>query len=162
MATSCAWVSVVVKCGPTVLYPRTIVKCSWDDKFGSLLTRVGGMDMEGRTLTKIAISRTEKFTDPVHVVPPDAPIILCEQFNCFYACLTISPDTMNSESSQPMHSKNAFDVLMASSYERVLPRVVEPNEGKELRSDQHLYNNILGVSNSHTSTCIHIMVHTHT
>ena len=90
MATSFAWVSVVVKCGQDVLCPRSVVKCSWDDKFGSLLTQVGGIGMEERIMTKIIISKTEKFTDPTHIVPRDAPIILCEQFNCFHVCCSLS------------------------------------------------------------------------
>ena len=53
MATSSAWVSVTVKCGQEVLCPRSVVKCSWDDKFGSFLTKVGGFGMEERTMTKI-------------------------------------------------------------------------------------------------------------
>ena len=33
-----------------------------------------------------------KFVDPTHVyvVPPEAPIILCEQFNFFHVCLYVS------------------------------------------------------------------------
>ena len=42
--------------------------------------------------------------------------------------------------------KNAFDVLMAATCERVLPKAVEPPEEKELCSDQRLYNDILGMS----------------
>lgn len=102
MATSSAWVSVVVKScsGQGVLFPRSIVKCSWDDRFGSLLMKVGGHDMEGRTIAKIVIAKTEKFTDPTHIVPPDAPIVLCEQFNCFHACLYVeeSSHSMETES----------------------------------------------------------------
>ena len=46
--------------------------------------------------------------------------------------------------------RNAFDILMATTCERVLPKVIEPPEGKELRSDQRLYNDILGMSHIHT------------
>ena len=114
MATSSAWVSVTVKCGQEVLCPWSVVKCSWDDNFGSLLTKVGGIDMEDRTMTKIAISRTEKFVDPTHVVPPEAPIILCEQFNCFHVCLYVSAAvSMETESAQVQDRRNAFAVLMA-------------------------------------------------
>ena len=76
--------------------------------------------MEERTMTKIVISRTEKFTDPTHVVPPDAPIILCEQFNCFHECLYIAAvASMETERTQSLDRKNAFDVLMAATRERV-------------------------------------------
>ena len=42
--------------------------------------KVGGHDMEGKTISKIVIARTEKFTDPTHLVLPDAPIVLCIPF----------------------------------------------------------------------------------
>ena len=43
--------------------------------------KVGGHDMEGRTISsKIVIARTEEFTDPTHLVPLDAPIVLCIPF----------------------------------------------------------------------------------
>ena len=98
MATSSAWVSVVVKssCGQN-LFPRTVVKCSWDDRFGSLLVKVGGHGMEGSTITNIVIARNEKFTDPTHIVPADAPVILCEQFNCFHACLYVEESSRSME-----------------------------------------------------------------
>ena len=64
MATSSAWVS-----GQRILFPRSIVKCSWDDRFGSLLVKIDGHDMEGSTITNIVIAKTEKFTDPAHIVP---------------------------------------------------------------------------------------------
>ena len=52
MATSSAWVSVVVKsyCGQNIQFPRSIVKHSWDDQFGFLVMKVGGHDMEGRAV----------------------------------------------------------------------------------------------------------------
>ena len=146
MATSSAWVSVIVKCDQEVLCPQSVVKCSWDDKFGSLLTKVGGIGMEERTMTKTVISRTERFVDPTHVVPPDAPIILCEQFNCFHVCLYVSAAvSTETERAQAPDRRNAFDVLMAATCERVLPQCIEAHEGKELRSDQRLYNDILGM-----------------
>ena len=78
-------------------FPRLIVKCSWDDRFGSLVVKIGGHDMEGSTITNIVIAKTEKFTDPTHIVPADAPIILCEQSNCFYACLYVEESSRNME-----------------------------------------------------------------
>ena len=158
MATSSAWVSVVVKScsGQQVYFPRSIVKCSWDDRFGSLLMKVGGHDMEGRTIAKIVIAKTEKFTDPT---PPDAPIVLCEQFNCFRACLYVEESSHSMETESVYTERNSFDVLMAATCERVLPKAIEPPEGKDLRSDQRLYNDILGMT-THTRT--HTHTHTHT
>ena len=124
MGTSSAWVSVIVKCDQEVLCPRSVMKCSWDDKFGSLLTKVGGIGMEERTMTKIVISKTEKFVDPTHIVPPDAPIILCEQFNCFHVCLYVSAAaSMETERAQVPDRRNAFDVLMSATVNEYYPSV---------------------------------------
>ena len=106
MATYSAWVSVVVKScyGQKNLFPRSIVKCSWDDRFGSLLVKIGGHDMEGSTITNIVIAKTETFTDPTHIVPAYAPIILCEQFNYFHACLYVE------ESSRSMETESVNEI----------------------------------------------------
>ena len=33
MATSLAWLSILVKCGQDIVKPRTVVKCSWEETF---------------------------------------------------------------------------------------------------------------------------------
>ena len=66
-----------------------VVKCSWEDSFGCILEKLGQPEA---TITKIEISANEKFADPVHAVPPDAPILLCEQFKCFYVCITMEKE----------------------------------------------------------------------
>lgn len=136
MATLSAWLSVLVKRGQEVIKPRTVVKCCWEDTFGSLLDK---LDM---TQVSIELSANEKFTDPVHVVPIDAPVIICDQFKCMHVCVTIeSMERIHAPERRP----NAFDVLMASSRDVVLPPKLSPPDGKELRKDQQLYNNLLGI-----------------
>ena len=44
----------------------------------------------------------------------------------------------------PSGQKNALDILMASSREVVLPPLLSPPEGKTLRMDQVLHNNLTG------------------
>ena len=61
--------------------------------------------------------------------------MLCEQFNCFYACLYVEESSGSMETESVSTQRNAFDVLMAATCERVLPQAVEPPEGKQLRSD---------------------------
>ena len=53
VARSCAWLSVLIKCGNKVIQPRIAVKCDWDDPFKRLA--------EGRVISKVQISN---FIDP--------------------------------------------------------------------------------------------------
>ena len=69
-----AWLSVMVKCPQTVVKERTILKCSWDDSFGSLLLKFGCDDLEAETIHEVIISNNDKFIDPRHNVPIDAPV----------------------------------------------------------------------------------------
>ena len=41
-------------------------------------------------------------------------------------------------------SGESFDVFMASFHEIVLPSLLTPPEGKELRKDQEMYNDLIG------------------
>ena len=40
---------------------------------------------------KILISKSEKIIDPAHIVSLDTPVIVCEQFGCFYVCVILQP-----------------------------------------------------------------------
>ena len=88
MATSFAWLSVLVKRGTSVVMSRTVLKCDWDQSFGSLLEQLDGLAEE--TIEKIEISKNESFVNPVHVVPVDAPVSLCKQFDCSFVCIHIA------------------------------------------------------------------------
>ena len=74
-----------------------------------------------------------KFTDPVHVAPLDAPVIICDQFKCMHVCISIE-DTVRKPPSE--RQPNAFEVLMASSRDIVLPNKLSPpgREGTTKRS----------------------------
>ena len=139
LPTLSAWLSVLIKRGQEIVKPRTVVKYSWEDTFGSLLDK---FDMTEVGIEKVQIAANEKFTDPVHVVPIDAPVIICDQFKCMHVCISIENiERIPASERRP----NAFDVLMASSRDIVLPPKLSPPEGKELRRDQQLYNDLLGI-----------------
>ena len=131
MAVTSAWLSVLVKRADKVVKGREILKCSWEDTFGSLLLKLG---MEEETISNIIISTSEKFCDPCHKVPVDAPVILCEQFNCMHVCihLKVKEDVV----AAPL--RTIASVLMQNSLQIVLPNPVVPTEGKPLRADQRL------------------------
>ena len=64
------------------------------------------------SIEKVQIAPNEKFADPVHVVPIDAPVIICDQFKCIHVCVSVK-DIVRVPSCSGR--QNAFDVLMASS-----------------------------------------------
>ena len=120
MATLSAWLSVLVKRGLEIVKPRTVVKCLREDTFGSLLEK---LDVTNVSVEKVQIASNEKFTDPVHVVPLDAPVIICDQFKCMHVCISIEDIVRMSPSER---QPNAFEVLMASSRDIVLPNKLSP------------------------------------
>ena len=123
MATSAAWLSVLVKRRLDVIKPRTVVKCSWEDTFGSLLNK---FNMTEVSIEKVQTAASEKFTDPVHIVPIDAPVSLCDQFKCMHVCISIEHSVRELISET---RPNAFNVLMASSHDIVLPPILTPPDG---------------------------------
>ena len=64
-------------CSQTVV---TILKCSWDDSFRSLLLKFGCDDLEAETIHELIVLNDDKFIDPRHKVPIDAPVSVCDQF----------------------------------------------------------------------------------
>ena len=137
MASSLAWLSVLIKQNLKVIRPRTVVKCSWEDTFGMLL---GKLEMQAEvTVEKVEICANDKFVD-AHIVPIDAPVRLTEQFKCSYVCLSLERDEVSQSSGT---RRNAAEVLMASSWQIVLPAPLIPPEGKELWKNQQMYNDIL-------------------
>ena len=54
--------------------------------FGELSEKVGKEDSE-ESVTKVAVCENEQFTDPVHNVRPDVPVVLCRSYGmnvCFH------------------------------------------------------------------------------
>ena len=139
MATSMAYLSVFCKRSETVVHPRTIVKCSWEDTFSEIVSKLDKIPEEA-VVEKILISRSEKIVDPVHIVSLDTPVIVCEQFGCFNVCIVLQPQAAVA----PIAGRNASEVLMASAREIVLPPPLAAPDGKQLRGDQRLYNDLLG------------------
>ena len=148
MATSNAWLSVMVKSCSTIVKPRNIVKCSWEDNFRSLVEK---MDMPKETaINKIQISNNEKFIDPVHVVPESAPLSLCDQFKCMFVCIhTEGAEGAPVSTATPV---NALQLLLEKAQEYSLPPKIVSPHGKELRKDQQLYNDIVGKA---ITICVH-------
>ena len=112
------WPSVSAKRGASLIVVRRVVKaeCGWT--FGHLLT-VTDMLLSDAVVTRVVTSRNERFTDPVHEVPIDSPIQLCEQYGynvCFYLAPEITRQPVGNK-----QRKNAFDILMENARERRRP-----------------------------------------
>ena len=138
MAGSSAWLSVIVKRGQQIVKDRTIFKCAWEDTFGSLLLKFGS-ELEAKTINQVAILN-EKYLDPCRNMPIDAPVSLCDQFSCLFVCLYLS----EMQTTGLVPTRTIASVLMESSQELVLPDPATPAEGKPLRADQKLRNDVLG------------------
>ena len=85
LSTFC-WPSVTIKCGTQVLVRRKVVKAECEDTFGEVLERVDP-SFVGNSVVRVVTSKNERFLDPIHEVPLNAPIILSEQYGnnvCYY------------------------------------------------------------------------------
>lgn len=93
----------MVKSGYRILKHRSAVKCSWTDKFQDLY--------EEHPITKVEISKDDTLKDPT-IVPPDAPVSLCSQFQCSYVCIFVDDSETRVETT--VHSGDI--VLMPSMF----------------------------------------------
>ena len=59
-SASYAWLSVIVKHGEGVVKGREIVKCAWEDAFGSLLLKFGN-GMEAEKISHVSIATRVPF-----------------------------------------------------------------------------------------------------
>ena len=109
---STLWPSVSVRVGANVIISRRVMRCEPSDTFSDVLAKTG-MCVGGRSVSRILLCKNEKFVDPVHEVPLDAPLVLCEQYGqnvCYY--LT-EHEQMSTHTFSPTPS--VFEVLMSSS-----------------------------------------------
>lgn len=75
------WVSVAAKRGSTTLVSPTVLEASDEYTYGSLLEKlsevgkVGGLELQSKTLGKVTISGPETTAEKL-VVPLNAPVIM--------------------------------------------------------------------------------------
>ena len=137
------WLSVVIKRGAVVVKDRSIVKCCCEETFDNLVRKVAPKCKEEK-IVRIVICATEKFVD-VHDVSSDAPVSICRIFNCKHCCIYLeAANPVASFNAIQVRQNNAFAVLMANSRRVYLPPKLTPPEGKQLRSDQRLQNDLIG------------------
>ena len=124
-----------------MINPKEILKCSWTDTFGSLAIS----SQEG-----YPISKNKNFTDPCRWVPADAPLSLCNLFGCMNVCIYLESTSV----SLTAERRTVTSVLIERSREIVLPQPFSASpEGRTLRANQSLRNNILGDCACITQAC---------
>ena len=145
--SSFLWISVIVKCGCIIVIPRKGLQCSFEDTFGDIVHKL----QLTSTVEKVSNSNNAMFVDSNHDVPLNAPLSLCDQFKCMLVCINVSlsdnscsASTSTSTSSAPV--RNGLEMLMAANDAIILPPAIVPSEdGKEIRKDQQLYNDLLSM-----------------
>ena len=85
-----AFLSVLCKRGATIVKQRTIIRCCWNDTFQEMISMA--LKVEKVEIQKIHIFKTEKFVD-IHLVSPETPISVCEQFGCYNDCVSLESDS---------------------------------------------------------------------
>ena len=122
--SSFLWPSVTIKIAlETYLVRRKVLKIESCCTFGELLEKAAGRGVEGRIVDKIQTCKNEKFVDPVHEVPLDAPVVLCEQYGtnvCYHLTNNEASSSTSTHSSTGV--RNLFEVLMNSTRERIQPK----------------------------------------
>ena len=79
------------KSGATFAIRRKVVKIQWEKAFGELSEKVD-KECSEESVTKVAVCGNEQFTDPVHDVPLDGPVVLCRSYGmnvCFHLSDTL-------------------------------------------------------------------------
>ncbi len=97
---------------------------------------------EEAVVEKILISKSEKLLDPSHIVSLDTLIAVCEQFGCFNVCVILQHQAPVAHTAGT--GRNACEILMANAREIILPPPLAAPDGRQLRSDQRVYNDLLG------------------
>ena len=69
-------------------FEKSGAECGWT--LGHLLTVTDKL-LSDAVVTRVVTSRNERFTDPVHEVPIDSPIQLCEQYTAIMYVSTWHP-----------------------------------------------------------------------
>ena len=140
------WLSVVLKRGVVTIKNRAIVQCSSEETFGALVKKVTtDFINEELRVNRIVISANQNFVD-AHEVAIETPISVCRLFNCKHCCIYFesSESSSSSRSVVQVPKKDAFSLLMENARKLHLPSKLVPPEGKQLRCDQRLENDLIG------------------
>ena len=86
MASTYCWPSVSIKRGASLVVARKVVKAEYGWTFGYLLVVIDN-SFSNEQVARVITSKNDQFIDPVHEVPLDSPVELCQQYGlkvCYY------------------------------------------------------------------------------
>ena len=90
MASMYCWPSVSIKRGARVTVGRKVIKAEFAWTFGYLLIFIDG-SFSSEQVRLVIISKNDQFIDPVHEVPLDSPVQLCQQYG-LNVCYFLMPE----------------------------------------------------------------------
>ena len=79
MALMYCWPSVSINRGARLIVGRKVIKAEFEWTFGYLLISIDG-SFSSEQVTRVITSKIDQFIDPVHGVPLDSPVQLCQQY----------------------------------------------------------------------------------
>ena len=127
MVSMYCWPSVSIKRGTRLIVGRKVIKAEFEWKFGYLLISIDG-SFSSEQVTRVITSKNDQFIDPVHEVPLDSPVKLCQQYG-LNVCYFLMPEHETVSTAQ---RRNAFEVIMQSSNERKCPKRVHSSGTKSV------------------------------
>ena len=116
MASMYCWPSLSIKRGASLVVARKVVKAEYGWTFGYLLLLIDNA-FSNEQVARVVVSKNESFIDPVHEVPLDSPVELCQQYG-LNVCYYLIPQQTESRAQR----RNAFEIMMQSSKERKRPK----------------------------------------
>lgn len=143
------YLSVCVKRASSVVISTSVVKFSASSTFWDLLERVWSDENPQETfefcpedVSAVSIAKDTSFSNSCQDVKLQHEVAVCQLFDSKYVSFNLKPTKNNQHSAQPQAShRSAYDVLMNSTRERVLPSKI--SRSGELKATEKLYNDLL-------------------
>ena len=155
---SFAWPSVIMLRGSRVVVDRTIVKCSWNENFASVLEKLGG-EYSSERVSRVVISSNERLVEPAHIAPLDAPIKLLETYNCHYVCYYLEEESVEALAAAD-EVRSVATVLMQSARQVIQPPIATPSSDSQLRGDYTLRNDFIKIMLDRALVLFQLLVNT--
>ena len=132
-----------------MIIPTSVVKFSASSTFWDLLESVWSekkleaFDFCPENVTRVRIAKDSAFSSSCQDVKLQQEVAVCQLFDCKYVCFNLM-SSKDSQHSAEAPRRSAFDVLMNSATEKVLPVKISPaGRSGGLKATERLYNDLL-------------------